>query len=437
MTNRPANRPANCSSASRSVGGFEGGELLAGAAAQIARGPRSARAAAPAAETAATRIDLLGAGGRDLLEQPRQAPGRSHSAVRLAAPRALGANVIRCGSVATGMRQRRRQASSTCSRATPREVERSAEPCSGPRGRRARSLPRAGRRRHARKNRGRRRVEQREHHVAPRVHVVDGDEQLAEARLPEVLGQQLDVPPRRARPRRRGERRRRRESGSTAPRAQRSTRLAGDSGPPKQAPAQPLPRGARAAPEREPHRAGGPATTTATATSSASSASRGMIVGSTAGANSASIQRAVAGVTRASPRRDRPTSVSSRPTIASSTASASSDERNREDGRAADERPAGDAQRRRQRVEAGAPPATFHSPSPLPEPRAAVDRGEHRADRADAAAGDEIDPDAGFVQRAQHAGVIRARRCRSRSARAPCGAASSTARSGRVGSDHD
>ena len=87
-------------------------------------------------------------------------------------------------------------------------------------------------------------------------------------------------------------------------------------------------------------------------------------------------------------------------------------ERHGEQRRRGDERPAGDAQRPPPAVEAagaGAAPEPFASQSRV----AAVHRREHRADRADAAAGDEIDADAGFVQRAQHAGVVRARRARS------------------------
>ena len=45
-------------------------------------------------------------------------------------------------------------------------------------------------------------------------------------------------------------------------------------------------------------------------------------------------------------------------------------------------------------------------PSLVPEPLRAVDRREERADRADAAAGDNVDLDARFMQRPQHAGVV-------------------------------
>ena len=88
------------------------------------------------------------------------------------------------------------------------------------------------------------------------------------------------------------------------------------------------------------------------------------------------------------------------------------------------ERPAGDPQGPAPAVEAPAP-RPFHSPSG-PTAGPAVDRGEHRAERADTAAGDEIDLDAGLVQRAEHAGVIGARRARRRSGPARSAAASNT-----------
>ena len=54
---------------------------------------------------------------------------------------------------------------------------------------------------------------------------------------------------------------------------------------------------------------------------------------------------------------------------------------------------------------AGAPESLL-----VPEPLRAVDGREQRADDADAAAGDDVDLDAGFVKRAQHAGVVGAGR---------------------------
>ena len=49
-------------------------------------------------------------------------------------------------------------------------------------------------------------------------------------------------------------------------------------------------------------------------------------------------------------------------------------------------------------------------PFVVPEPLRAVERREHRADGADAVAADQVDLDARFVERAQHAGMIGAGR---------------------------
>ena len=46
-------------------------------------------------------------------------------------------------------------------------------------------------------------------------------------------------------------------------------------------------------------------------------------------------------------------------------------------------------------------------PDGIPETRGAVERRERRAARADAVAGEQIDLHAGFLQRAQHTGVVR------------------------------
>ena len=56
MTKRPAKRPVNCSSASRSVGALEGGQLLGGPAAQIAATGTELVRPARAAATRTTRI---------------------------------------------------------------------------------------------------------------------------------------------------------------------------------------------------------------------------------------------------------------------------------------------------------------------------------------------------------------------------------------------
>ncbi len=90
-------------------------------------------------------------------------------------------------------------------------------------------------------------------------------------------------------------------------------------------------------------------------------------------------------------------------------------------------RPHDQPQGRPPAIERRAPPRPPESLL-VPEARRAVDGGEQRADRADAASGDDVELDAGLVQRAQHAGVIRAGRAGSRSERGRCGVVGSRAR---------
>ena len=84
-------------------------------------------------------------------------------------------------------------------------------------------------------------------------------------------------------------------------------------------------------------------------------------------------------------------------------------DRHRHDRQRQRQRPDDHARHRTPAVER---PHRGRAPEPLvvPEPLRAVDRREQRADDADAAAGDDVDLDAGFVERAQHAGVIGAGR---------------------------
>jgi hypothetical protein len=78
-----------------------------------------------------------------------------------------------------------------------------------------------------------------------------------------------------------------------------------------------------------------------------------------------------------------------------------------DDRRRDDERPTGAPKGRPPIVEI---PDRRRSPEAglLPQSRAAVDRREHRAEHANAAAGDQVDADAGLMQGAEHTGVIRA-----------------------------
>ena len=82
------------------------------------------------------------------------------------------------------------------------------------------------------------------------------------------------------------------------------------------------------------------------------------------------------------------------------------EERHGQDGAGAGERPAGDAERRCASDRNGSRPVAFQMPS-ASHSRAPPSTAAKIAPIApDAAAGDEIDLDAGFVQRAQHAGVV-------------------------------
>ena len=98
--------------------------------------------------------------------------------------------------------------------------------------------------------------------------------------------------------------------------------------------------------------------------------------------------------------------------MARSTASARSTSGIAEDHAAGRQRQAGQPQRlaasRRYSQRARALPDAVR----FPEARAAVDGRKQRTDDADAAAGGQIDLDAGFVQGAQHPGVIGAARPR-------------------------
>ena len=168
----------------------------------------------------------------------------------------------------------------------------------------------------------------------------------------------------------------------------------------------------------------------ATPTSKAKRTSRGMTVGSAVGAKSASIQ-ALKLERSSDPGPCSPTSVEKEPDGADRDGENEERKRHGEDDASGHERPPGSAERRAPSVEAGRGP---RSPDPVVVPQlgAAVDRGEQRADRADAAAGDEVDLDARLrgARGARRRG--RRRRCRCRSGRARCAVAASR-RSGASG----
>ena len=317
-------------------------------------------------------------------------PGRSQT--RCVSPRhgPSGANVTRCGSVASGIASAADSASMAWSRPTPLRSNASAV-------RAADSPPGLV------KNRARwfwarsAKIE-----IAARIHVVDGHEQLAESWLPEVLGDELDIAAseldRRRRRQRRGapnqipelgaaalEQRRRRERAADQPAGEAVTRAA-----------------LGAAREGRRHDAG--------RRRHAGDEDREHGQPRHVGRHRAWARRASrsSGCRRRWPR--------SRPIEA--------DEGQQHAGRGRSPWPASSrtiGSARMTPAPARAQPAMRERPPPpvetsrrrpppdavvVPEPRPAVHRGEHRADDARAAPGDQIDLDPGLVQRAQHAGLV-------------------------------
>ena len=221
--------------------------------------------------------DLLDAEHRPA---PRSAasrpPGRSHSAVRFAAPVAVGAKRDRrAQSVASGIVSAAATASAQViarRRRRGRTLRRGAPSAASPVGA-ANQIAAAAF------------ADQREHQVAVRVDVVHRDDQLAESRLPEVLGEQLGVAPRRARRRRLLQLRgaahqiphhRQQRSTAASRRQRRAAPRATSTRPRAPAPAPPSSRRRARSPPPPP---------------STSTASRGSQVGSARGANAASANR--------------------------------------------------------------------------------------------------------------------------------------------------
>ena len=248
-------------------------------------------------------------------------------------------------------------------------------------------------------------AEQPEHDVPPGVHVVRDHQQLAESGLTKVLEQQIDVvAPELVAWRRRDGRR----AANQAPQlvAGRSSNDDEDSGDPSSRQTCPcrMRRRAGARQERKRER-----TASAPTAPRAGTARRGAESpsGSAVGSNRASSQRRIGraegggDTVRLTDQNSSPMS-RRRPhprTGPAASPAARSRPRPPRRRRAAAAPPVGAARSRLAPQAAG-----------IPQPRAAVDRRKQRADRADAAAGDEIDPDARLVQRAQHARVVGAGR---------------------------
>ena len=258
-------------------------------------------------------------------------------AVRLAAPRAFGRqNVTRCGSVATGRASARGERVDRVIAADAGQIEGLGAP-----------RPPVGRARTCRRSAGdARSASSANTHVAPRVDVVHGDEQLAEARLTEVLGRAARRSGGRA-PSRGGRRNAapRRESGSTA-RRRRDRPPSADGQRRSEQPPQRR-RRMRAARRRARHRERernrqrrAPPTQ-----QTAGRPDRGIIVGSAVGANSASSHALYVART---PRSATPVRLSERrasPTRPASAARASRTSGDRQQRAAGRQRPAGNPQR--------------------------------------------------------------------------------------------
>ena len=229
--------------------------------------------------------------------------------------------------------------------------------------------------------------------------VVHGDQQLAESRLTEVVDEQLGVAAAEIDAGRLLELRRAAHAGPTSPPSSARSPGAADSGARtmrhQNASAPPAP--VAPAPAEPPPTPRLPQPST-------SSTRRGSHVGSAVG-RERRLRRTRGTRTSARRRRRRRPSSGRNRSERRPGPRAIDGERHRDERDRHRQRHDGDAQRRPPAIE---PPHRRRAPEPLlvPEPLRAVDRREQRADDADAAAGDDVELDAGFVQRAQDAGVI-------------------------------
>ena len=332
-----AKRPVNCSRASRSDGGLEGAELLAGAAAKVAIGRHSTRAPAPASARP-RRGSTAPLPRRRPLRSGATGP-RDDRSSRCASPRhgPSDENRARCGSVASGTASAPSSASSAWSRATPARSKASIaaragfgggtrEEASAVRRRRAaRTRRRAGRPCRATVTSSSRKpgwprfsVSSSTYFRASSVRAGARQRRRAANQVPQFGAAARHQPFRRRAARRAAATPGCSASGAAADRARRRH-------------------------QRAPRRM-------ATAASSANSTSRGTIVGSAAGANSVSTQP-VNLVVSVAPAVSRPSSVRSIPTSPTRTAPASSATGSSRIDRGEKHRVAGELQRRAPAIE--------------------------------------------------------------------------------------
>jgi hypothetical protein len=189
MRNSPANRPADRR--------LECAELLAGAPAEVGAA-RAELVRTGGRRRGGEHDHLFGPRDRHFFDQPLERTRTIAQAMRFTAPGAFRrkTNQVRIGGDRN--RERRRQGIEHVIAADAGEIERL-------------GLPAALEHRPGKEPCPVALAEEREHHVAPAVHVVREQHQLAESRLSDVLGEKLDVlaSELRAAPRR--------ESGSTTP----------------------------------------------------------------------------------------------------------------------------------------------------------------------------------------------------------------------------
>ena len=245
-------------------------------------------------------------------------------------------------------------------------------------------------------------AQDREQHVAPGVHVVRHEQELAESRLSQVFGQQLDVAAPQVLPRGRGNR-----GGAANEIPQLRDRPVEDDRagerrpqqPPDRAVPHPPPRRRAPAVEREPGGQRGDRHEQAEDDEARND-------GREHRRRKESVDRPRVGGADGRRRVAQGEQRQQHGNQRGDHADGAQRERHGEQAGGGHERPAHDPERRAPAIRLR-DARLLPQPGGFPEPLPAVDRGEHRPHRADAAAGHEIDPDARLVQRAQHAGVIR------------------------------
>ena len=247
----------------------------------------------------------------------------------------------------------------------------------------------------------------REHQIAPCIHVVDGHQQFTKPGLPEIVRQELDVLATELGRRRRGNRRR---APNQVPQLRqrplddgRSAQRRSDQPPHRPVLRSPLRPRAQRCGEDAPGQRG-----------DADEQGKEDEPRDDGGERRRGKERVDPGAETRTQQRSRalqPDQREKEPDGADRDGENEERKRHGEDDASGHERPPGSAERRAPSVEAGRGP---RSPDPVGVPQlgASVHRGEEGANGAGAAAGDEVDLEPGFVEGAEHTGMVRSRRSR-------------------------